>query len=44
MKKREGGRQRLIQLAVVVSIGTANEDIDLLGNVSIDRLQAWSRS
>jgi len=26
-EKREGGRQRPIQLVVVVSIGTANEDV-----------------
>ena len=43
-EKREGGRQRPIQLIVVVSLGTANEDVDLLGSVSIGRLQAWSRS
>ena len=48
--KREGGRQRPIQLVVEVSIGTANEDVDLrpsIGSViivSIGRLQAWSRS
>jgi len=30
-QKREGGRQRPIQLVVVVSIGTANEDVNLPG-------------
>ena len=30
-EKREGGRQRLIQLVVVISIGTANENVDLPG-------------
>jgi len=30
-QKREGGRQRPIQLVVVVSIGTAIENIDLPG-------------
>ena len=30
-EKREGGRQRPIQLVVVVSIGTANEDVNLPG-------------
>ena len=29
--KREGGRQRPIQLVVVVSIGTANENVNLPG-------------
>ena len=46
-EKREGGRERPIRLVVVVSIGTANEDVELLGSVnivSIGRLQAWSRS
>jgi len=43
-EKREGGRQRPIQLVVEVSIGTANKDVDLLGSVSIGRIQACSRS
>jgi len=43
-EKREGGQERPIQLVVEVSIGTANEDVDLLGSVSIGRIQAWSRS
>ena len=43
-EKREGGRERPIQLVVVVNIGTANEDVDLLGSVSIGCLQAWSQS
>jgi len=30
--KREGGRQRPIQLVAVVSVGTANEDIDHPGS------------
>jgi len=30
-QKREGGRQRPIQLVVEVSIGTANEDVNLPG-------------
>ena len=29
-EKREGGQERPIQLVVEVSIGTANEDVDLL--------------
>jgi len=43
-EKREGERERSIELVVVVSIGTANQDVDLPGDVSIGCLQAWSRS
>jgi len=40
--KREGGRQRPIRLVVEVSIGTANEDVDLLPSRECDRREHWT--